>query len=249
MLCLVVVFGCGDNLQLAIDTPPAEPDAFVKLDAAIDAPPAPATIMISGTATERTLSGTVRVAGATIAAFANSNESLPLTTTVTNSQGNFVLVVTTGGIAISGFLKATKAGLKDTYLYPATFIDDDIALVPMQMLSPANYDALSTLTQGNQMNQNGLIALQVLDGPPPAGTPVEDAVVASIPAAGAYKYNSMQGLPDSLATDTHSDGVAYMFNVPVGSVDVMATKAGSTFATTSLKTWPDALTTTFIQPP
>ena len=244
----VVLFGCGDNLTLAIDGPPAEPDAFVKLDAAIDAPPAPATIMISGTATERTLGGNVRVAGATIAAFANANETTPLTTTVTNAQGNFVLVVTTGGLAISGFLKATKTGLKDTYLYPATFIADDLAMVPIQMVNAANYDALSTLAQGNQMNQNGLIALQVLDAPPPGGVPVEDATVTSIPAGTAVRYNSAQGLPDSIATNTHSDGVAYLFNVPVGGVDVQAMKAGSTFSTTSLKTWPDALTTTFIQP-
>jgi hypothetical protein len=245
---VAVVLGCGDNNVAAVDTPPLEPDAFVKLDAAVDAPPAPETITLSGRAVERTLAGSTPTAGVLIEAFSNANETTPLTSTTTDAEGDFSITVTTGGLAISGFLKASKVGLVDTYLYPATFIDADIAMVPIQLVNLANFEALSNLSQGGQDPGKGMIALQVLSAMP-TGEPVGDVVVTSNPAS-TVRYNSNQGVPNAQATDTHTDGVAYIFDLPPnGSVDVMATKVGSTFATTSLKAWPDSLTTTWIQPP
>jgi hypothetical protein len=250
-VALLTISSCGDNKVPAVfEDAAVEPDAGLppRMDAAIDAPPAPAMITLTGVATERDLSGTVPVAGVTIAAFANANETNPLASTTTNAAGQFTLPILTGGVALDGFLKASKAGLKDTYLYPATFVDGDLFGIPIQMLSQGNYDALSTLTQGDQLPQNGLIALQVLGAPPPAGQPVGGATVESQPPASAYHYNDATGTPSSLATSTHTDGVAYMFNVPVGGVIVSAAKPGALFAAHDLKAWPDALTTTFVQP-
>lgn len=246
--CLALVaIGCGDNGSAVID---AAADAFEKLDAGIDAPPAPITITLSGNVEQQTLQGRVPEVGALVAAFSNADETTPLASAISDNLGNFTMDVPTGGLAVSGFLKATKTNIKDSYLYPAGFIADDLAMIPILMVSAANYDALSTLAQGNQINTNGLIALQVIDAAPPAGMPVENATVSSVPAASVYRYNSPQGLPSSQATDTHTDGVAYMFNVPPNvPVDVSAAKVGSTFQTHGMKAWPDALTTTFIQPP
>jgi hypothetical protein len=220
------------------------------VDAAIDAPPAPQTITLTGTVTERNLQGSVAVSGAAVEAFSNADEATPVATATTDAQGNFTLTVETGGVALAGYLKASRQNLKDSYLYPPTFIEGDIAMIPILMVNAGTYDALSTLAQGNQMSQNGLIALQVVDGIPPDANPVEGATVSSNPAAGVVRYSNAQGLPSSQAQATGTDGIAYLFNVPPNvPVEVSAAKAGSTFAShTVAKARPDSLTLTFIQP-
>src|SRR5262249_8875826 len=138
-LCLVVVVvtACGDNIVPVIVDAEQPEGLPVRMDAAIDAPPAPAMITLTGIAAERTLTGPVPVAGATIAAFTNNNETNALASVTTASDGSFTLPILTGGFALDGFLKATKTGLVDTYLYPAGFVASDLDGIPVQMISPA----------------------------------------------------------------------------------------------------------------
>lgn len=93
-------------------------------------------ITISGTATERSIGGASPVPDATIAAYENSNESTPIASTTTNAAGEFSFTITTTGVAISGFLKATKTGYRDTYLYPPSFISEDLVGAPINMVTP-----------------------------------------------------------------------------------------------------------------
>jgi hypothetical protein len=240
---------CGDdNTPANGDANKGPKDAPNQTDAAIDAPTAPAMITITGTATERQVNGTVKVNMAKIEAFENSNETTPVATAMTNAQGNFTLTVNTGGFALNGFIKATKTNLKDTYLYPTGFIAADLSGVPIQMVSPQNYDNLSVLGQGNQTPGNAVIALQVLDGAAITSTPVAGATVATDPAGSVVRYTAA-GLPSPTATVTATDGVAFVFNVPPNiNVSVSAQKSGSTFASHNMKSWPDALNTTLITP-
>lgn len=234
---------CGGD---GSDTPDAArpgDDAAVQ----VDGPPAPPMITITGTAVSRGLGGAQPVADALVGGYRNSDEATALATTMTDAQGNFTLVIDTRGEALDGFLKATKAGFKDTYLYPPAPIAADTT-APVNMVAENLYGTLSTLAQGNQQAGNGLIALVVVDGSSATSMPVAGATVSSEPAAGAYRYN-MGGFPNSQAAATDADGVAYMFNVPPNvQVTVSATKAGSTFRTHPLKAWPDQLTTTLITP-
>ncbi len=228
------------------DGPPGGGDGPAA-DAAVDAPPAPPMITITGTAVQRGLGGTQPVAQAQIGGYRNSDEAAAIATTMTDAQGNFTLVVSTGGVALDGFIKATRTGFRDTYLYPAAPIAAD-TMAPVNMVTTGNYDTLSNLAQGNQQQGNGLIALVVVDGPTATSMPVAGATVSSTPASGAYRYNS-GGFPNSQATATATDGVAYMFNAPPNvSVTVSATKAGMTFRSHALKARPDVLTTTLITP-
>lgn len=223
-------------------------DAPPPADARIDAPPAPPMITVTGTALSRGTSGSTPVADALIQIFRDTNESTPLAMTTTNAQGVFTLTVATGGVAVEGFLKATKATFKDTYLYPPGPIAADTT-APVNMIATSLWDTLSTLAMGNQMDGNGLIALIVVDGSAATSMPVAGATVSSNPAATAVRYSGALGLPSPQPTATATDGLAYLFNVrPNVPVTVSATKAGSTFKSHGLKAWPDNLTTTLITP-
>jgi hypothetical protein len=247
LVCLAV-FGCGNDGKDKGGT-----DASV--NGGVDAKQfndAPATmnamITVSGTATTRDQNGATPAAGVTISAFRNSNETTAIATTTSDAQGNYSLTIQTNGEAIDGFLKAEKAGLKITYLYPPYPLMMDYAMAPVIMVTPSTYDTLSTLSQANQQPGKAVVALVVTDGT----NPVAGAAVTSNPVAmPAVRYNAMVGsfvLPSTSATSTYTDGIAYLFNLPEGQVTVSATKTGQTFRSHGLKAWADQLTTTVIVP-
>jgi hypothetical protein len=218
-------------------------------DASVDAPPAPAMLTISGTVTARGLGGSTPVAGATVGAYSNANETTPVKTATTTAQGKFTLTFATGGVALDGFLKASKTGYADTYVYAEAPIAMNETGVPVNMLTTGNFQTLSVIAQGNQMAGMGLIAMEVLNAPPPTGMTVGGATIATNPAASVYRYNGNNGFPSAMATVTAADGIGYAFNVMPGvSVTVSATKTGSTFQSHVIKAWADSLTTTSVSP-
>jgi hypothetical protein len=241
----IILGACGGDDGGNVTPDAAEPPPMP--DSAIDSPPVPAMITVAGTATERNLNGTAPVANATIEAFSNADDTTPVATATTDGQGNFSLSITTNGVPLDGFLKATKAGLKVSFLYPPTALVADTAMVPINMLTQGNFDTLSTLAGGDQAADKGMIALIVVDGPSPAAMPVAGATVKSTPDSMAYRYNGSNGFPSSSATSTQADGVAYMFNVPPDvAVTVQAEKTGVTFLSHALEARADAFTTTLI---
>lgn len=202
-------------------------------------------ITITGTATEQRVGSPRPIADAMIAGFRNSDETTPLAMTTTNAQGEFTLVINTNGEAIDGYLKATKAGLKDTYLYPPAPVAADTT-APIFMVTQGTFDTLKNVAGVPNQPGTGAIALVVVDGPTAQSSPVAGAMVSSTPA-GTYRYN-MNGFPSSTATSTSTDGLGYVFNVPAGQVTVSATKSGTTFVSHAVKARADELTTTLITP-
>lgn len=247
-LVLMAAVGCGSESGGTIDAAPGGggPDAKQFLDG----PPTTATqVIISGQALEISMSGSTPLAGVTVEAFRNANETTAIATTTTDAQGNYTLTIQTNGEAIDGFLKATKTDYKVTYLYPPYPLMMDFNMASVLMVKPQTYDTLSNLAVANQMDGNGVVALVVTDG----ANPVAGAMVSSTPAASPApaRYNAMVGtltLPSSSATMTHTDGIAYLFNLPPGQVTVSATKTNMTFASHKVKAWADQLTTTIIVP-
>lgn len=241
--------GSGGPTPPVIDAP-RPPDVDAAIDAAVDAPPAPMMVTVTGQALERNQSGSVAVAGATIAAHRGSDETTALATTTTDAQGNFTLVVPTGGEAIDGYLKATKAGYKETYLYPPAPIAAD-TIAPVNMITPAVFDLLGAFAQHTQQPGMGFIALVVVNGSTPQALPVAGATVSSTPAASVIRYsNPATGLPGNAQfTATYTDGLAYLFNLPGdGVVSVNAMRTGMTFKPHNVKAWKDQLTTTLVTP-
>jgi hypothetical protein len=246
---LLVAVGCGSDGSSGgnIDAAPGGPDAKQFLDAPATQA---ATVTISGQATSQSTSGSTPEAGVMIQAFRNANENTAIAMTTTDAQGNYSLTIETNGEAIDGFLKATKSGFKTTYLYPPYPIEMDFSTASIILVTQATYEALSNIAQANQAAGKGVVALIVTDGTNPVG----GATVSSTPAASPApaRYNGVVGtlvLPSATANMTHTDGVAYLFNLPPGQVTVSAAKTGSTFASHNVKAWADQLTTTVIVPP
>lgn len=248
-LLFVALAACGGG-----DSNPANVDAASGpggADANIDTPGGGGgAITITGTAVERTASGMNPVDSAVIAAYQNGNDTTPVAMTTSMSNGTFSLSVPGGGGPLDGYLKATKSGLKDTYLYPPAPITAD-TVAPVNMISGDTLDLLVLLAigAGNQQAGKGLIALVVVNGATATSTPVAGAAVTSNPASSASIYNGSNGLPDRNANGTGADGTAFLFNAPSdANVTVSATKTGSTFTSHSVKAWPNQFTTTLITP-
>ncbi len=211
----------------------------------LDAPPVvPMTIMIGGKTTETGLGGESVVANVAMAAFASSNETTPVAMATSDAQGNFTLTVMTNGMPLDGFLRATKSGYVDLYMYPTGPFAASTTDAGVNMMTPGNRDYLNNLAGGGQMGGKGLIGLQVRDA---SGNPVSGATISSTPAS-TYRYTNSSGLPSSNATSTSSDGVAFMFNVPSGPINITASKAGMTFKAHVVVARADKFTTTSIVP-
>jgi hypothetical protein len=247
----VALAACGGDSKANPDGSPPPGS-----DATIDAPPGGGgnPIVITGTAVQIMANGSAApVAGAIIAGYRNGDDTNAVATTTSDVQGMYMLMVPSSGGALDGYLKATKSGLKDTYLYAPAPIEADTA-APVNMIDQNTLTILSGFASVTQGAANGLIALIVVDGPASTSMPVAGAAVSVTPSGSdtAYRYNRKIGTleaPSASATTTDTDGTAYIFNVPPSTaVTVSAMKTGTTFKSHGLKAVPGALTTTLITP-
>ncbi|NVB84838.1 MAG: hypothetical protein HOV81_41090, partial [Kofleriaceae bacterium] len=243
----VVVAACGnDNKDGVLPKVDASADSFI--DPYRDAPPTSTIeVTVSGRASEQSVSGSMPLTGVVITAYRNADDATPLAMTTTNGNGDYTITIQTMGESIDGYLKATRTGYVDTYLYPPYALTMDFSNASIIMVKPGTFDALSTLAQGNQQAGNGLVALVVTDGT----APISGAVVTSTPTATPVRYNQQSGtvsFPSSTATSTYTDGIAYLFNAPPGLLTVSATHPSMTLASHGLKVRADVLTTTVIVP-
>ncbi|NVB83357.1 MAG: hypothetical protein HOV81_33605 [Kofleriaceae bacterium] len=208
----------------------------------------PAMITVTGTAKEVGLTGTTPLAGVTVAAYRNGNDTDAVAMATTDSSGNYTLTITTNGQALDGYVKATLAQYVDTYLYPPFALAENFDGASLNMVKPATFGVLAnTACRANQDSGKGTIAVIVASAPDTSAAAVEGATVSSTPAATKYCYNGTSGAPDFMATATAADGIGYMFNV-TGDVTVSAMKTGSTCNSHKVNARAGALTTTLIVP-
>jgi len=209
----------------------------------VDAPTVAATINISGTASERGVGSTTPVAGLTVAAYSSAAPSIVVTMTTTDGNGNYTLAIPTMGKPVDGFLKATKSGYLDTYLYPPAPLTADFTMASLNMLTPGNFDLLAgTLCGVTADNAKGTVALEVIDT---SMQTVGGATVSSTPVNTKACYDQ-GGFPNKSATATDTDGVAVMFNIAAGPVTVSASKSGLTFKSHTVNATAGAFTTTLV---
>jgi hypothetical protein len=212
--------------------------------ATVDAPNVPAMVMVQGTASGRTASGSMPLANVMVGAYRTGADATAVATTMTDASGNYTLMIATEGKPLDGYVKGSIATYMDTYLYPPSPVIADFMGASLNMLTPGTFDLLSeTLCSAGQEMTKGTVAVIVADA---ARVGIAGATVSSTPAATKYCYN-MGGLPNRNATMTDTDGTAYMFNV-TGEVTVSASKAGTTFVSHKVTGRAGALTTTLIQP-
>jgi hypothetical protein len=242
---IVLLVACSSNSGDpgnggAPDAPAGSADAFEFHDAP---PNVPMNLMLSGKTSEQGLSGTSVTANVAIAAFKVSDDSM-IAQTTSDAQGNYTLTIQTTGAPIDGYLKATKSGYVDIYLYPNRAWQANDATGDINMMTPGNKDLLNNFASGGQMAGKGMVGLAVYDA---QGHAVSGATITAMPSGSTVRYTGSNGLPSSSAMSTSADGVAFLFNAPE-NVTVTATKAGMTFHAHVVKARADKFTTTSVAP-
>jgi hypothetical protein len=201
-------------------------------------------ITISGVSSSIGISGRTPLGGVAIAVFKASDDSL-IAMTTSDMQGVFSISAPSNGAAIDGYLKATIATYKDTYLYPPGPLSSDFANVPVLMLTQSTQNLANQLGGAAAPSATKAWIGAIIDDA--AMAPVMGAVLTSSPA-GEIKYNGNAGIPQAQATSTAADGIAYSMNVAAGDVTLGATKAGSTFHSHTIKARADKVTLTLVTP-
>ena len=235
VLVSILVAACGGNSN-TIDAPPGSGSDG-------SGSSFPAMITISGSAIQQTQTNEVPEPGVAIAAYASSAETTALGTTTTDGSGNYSLTLPTHGAPIDGFLKGSKSGLVDTYVYPPVPMAMDATNAVVSVITTGNYSGLLSIESAS--SSNGMIILVVLDAT--GANPIQGATVSTSPASGKVRY--MDGSMQPFGTSsTNTDGLAFLFDVPPGSsVMVSASKSGMTFKSHALKARAGALPTTIVQ--
>lgn len=203
---------------------------------------APAMVKLAGVTQTAGLMGTKPVASALVEVFQGTNTT-PVTSTMSDAQGNYSVMVSTGGVPVDGYARGTAPTYMTTYLYPAGPIAADITNGTVLLVTPGTFNLLETFASATQMQGNGWIGVVVSDCD---GNPLAGATVTTNPA-GTVRYNG-GGIPSNTAMMTDADGVAYVFNVPAGDVTVQGTVQGHTLREHGVLARADVLTTTVLQP-
>lgn len=245
-----------------------KPDAPKPIDAAVDAIPdappdaspydlsclnnqAPTTIAamvtISGTAQEVTLQGmnpTIRLnPGVTIKACkGNCNGPNDLGTVTSDATtANFTTPpLTTGGVALEGYLDATKTGDRRTLVYPPSPLAQNQVGVPLLMFSNTLIAALPLLNI-NQDAAKGIVGIVVTD-------------CMNMPVMGATVTVTQGTTPvgdaplDLGALAAQGAGTWLVTNVPAGDVTVNAKYGTATFRAHVVSSVAGATTTTGVRP-
>src|SRR5882757_5170150 len=151
-----VLVGCGGSSSSKPPDSGSDIDAKVFLDAPVNVP---AMITVSGIAAKRGLGASTTLAGVSIGAYRTGNDATPEVTATTDAQGKYTLVITTNGVPLDGYIKATTTGLLDTYLYPPSPLVADFATAQDNMVDQSTFYTLSNITGAGQQPTNGFIAI------------------------------------------------------------------------------------------
>jgi hypothetical protein len=197
---------------------------------------APDPLAVSGTA--KTLNGlsTANAPGVTLGVYLTAGGGA-LATTTSASDGTFALSVATGGQPVAGYLKATKTGLLDYYLFPGTPLSANVNSAPVLVISSASLGTVETLasvTPATDPNAVGFVGVVVhdCDSKPVAGATI--SVTQSGGDVGDKRY-VVGSVPSTTATMTDTSGSAFVFNVPAGTTTISAMVAGMTLRTHDIK--------------
>ncbi len=213
----------------------------------VDAAVVNTTITISGVASEITATGRTPQEGVVVNVYKVSDDSM-IGTATSAADGTYSITAQSNGAAIDGYLKATKAGLKDTYLYPPGPLSTDFSGATTLMLK-ANTQGLANQLAGAAAPDplKGWIGVLVVDGPTAGAMAVMGATITATPT-GEIHYNGSAGVPQAQAMSTAADGIGYAMNVPAGQIMVGATKTGLTFKAHAINARADKITLTLVAP-
>lgn len=215
------------------DTPPpvdAPPDAPA-YDFTCFGMPNPTTaadpITIGGTTETLSQSGVQTLANVAVGIY-KSGVVAPVDSQTSSAQGTFTSGnIVTAGMPFDGYIKATLATYRTSYLYPPNPATANVAGVPVILFSSATFDQLASLTGNTQDDtNNGVLFLTTTDC---ANKPIDGATL-SVKQGG--QDVGMQF--DLGAVSSQAAGLIVVFNVPDGATDVSASYNNMTFPARSV---------------
>lgn len=159
----------------------------------------------------------------------------------TPADGSYSLSGRTRGNPLMAYLHSSADELTSTRLYPPLPLTADLGMIPIPMFTPVILEFLSP----DQEPDNGIVLVIVLDC---SGMPIMGATVSSTPEAGEVVYAGDNGAPDPAATGTGAQGLAYLLNVPPGTVTVDASANDMALFGHDVGSVGGELTTTIILP-
>ncbi len=204
---------------------------------------APGSVELSGSTAELTATGLSPLSGETVTALASSNDAT-IATTTSDSSGAFSVTASTGGAPLDAYFHASKAGIIDSYFYPAAPFAADATDIDFLLVTSTTLAAVTASLGLTQSATKGTFIIMVVDC---GGNPVTGATVSTSPAGTVY-YDGSNGIPSAAQTSTNADGLAVVFNVPAGSVTVGAQDHATTFRSHVVKARAGTFTLTRIAP-
>ncbi len=200
---------------------------------------APATVHVQGAVGDANF---MAVAGATIDAFVGSSVTSS-GTAISAADGTFAIDLSSGGVPLDAYLRATKTGFFDTYHYPAYPIATSPIGFTVQLIDTATFTGFALLSGVTPDASKGSMLLVAADC---TGTGVAGATIGVAPAGTLVYLRNRRPAP--LASNTDSDGAAVVFNVPPGQVTVSASVGGTTLRSHVVTVRANTVTRTSIRP-
>ena len=178
---------------------------------------------ISGTVQTYGVSGVVPTSGVLVEAHQRSDDSL-VTSTTTDSQGNFSLSIPTGGVPFDGYLVMTKSGfVVDASAYWSKPLTQATISTPL-VLSSGELSVFYQLAGGISQNpDDGTVMFSVADC---SGSPINDGFVIASPAGFGPLSSTNIGFSGGLPN-------YWLLNQPAGDTAVQMNAGVQVFGQTS----------------
>ncbi|HPH69005.1 MAG TPA: hypothetical protein PLF40_24795 [Kofleriaceae bacterium] len=241
LVASALIGACGSDAKTTIDAAPTVDSKVIDAPVAIADAPAnmstcpvpgnvPAMITISGTGRQVSGFSIGTAPDVTVEAF-RGNSTTPETTTTTAADGKYSLMFATNGMGVDGSIRGKKATFLDSYLYPGVKLYADVSSAPVLMLKQGDIDLIAQLSGASPLAPNtNFVGVAVQDC---MGNNVANAVITTVPAT-KVRYNGSNGLPSNSGTKTSTDGVAFIFEAPAGTLQITATVNGMSYPVRSV---------------
>lgn len=170
-------------------------------------------------------------------------QMVTISTTTTDSAGNFSFMFNTNGTPADGLdIYATASGRVDTYFYPPHPVTDDYE-TELVLVSTAQAMALAA-GAGVQFDASHGAALPTIQDC--NGAALAGAVVTASPSGTARYFDGVQ--PSMTATSTDAGGVALIAQLPVGAATLSTTVQSNKLPDRHFTIVANTFIQTFIQP-
>jgi hypothetical protein len=173
-------------------------------------------LTVSGAVNEAKISGTSPVVGATVEVFRRSGGGA-IATATSGSGGAYTIAVDTDGQPLDTYVRASSGSLLKTELYAASPVVANATSSSFILTSLTLLDLAAGTVGANQTSGRGAATLSIVDCD---GNPVEGATVTGF--GQARVYYAVDSRPNQAATATSADGLAFVFDVTPGNVQINA---------------------------